>query len=127
MYPVKHFLATILLAPILFIIYELTIFKSAVSADIYFTLVILSFGFALPTYIVYHNFYVQLKNRTIRPGFQKLILNGIALMGVVITMKILNGPDSPFFNPFTLIYSIAVLLTSLLFNLMDKQVDKPIG
>lgn len=121
MYPVKQFLATIILAPLLFLMYEQIFLSSSDLGGVYIEWVILSFGFALPTYVVYHILYVQLRKQTIRPLLQKLILNVVAILGMIITIKILNGPGGSFFEPFILVYIFTVVMTSLMFNITENQ------
>ncbi len=78
MYPVKHFLAAILLAPIIFGIYEMIVYKQTGIRTLYFTFMAFEFVFSLPTYIIYHVLFAQPEKREIRPILIKLILNATA-------------------------------------------------
>lgn len=122
MYPVKHFLSTILLAPIILEGFEQILYNQTVIGGLYFTFLALSFGFALPTYIVYHILYVQLKKQTIKPVVIKLILNFIAILGFLLTIKILQGSAV---GPIILVYPLTILITSLLFNLSNENTGMP--
>lgn len=115
MYPVKHFLTTIILTPLLIELYAFIVDQESLIGGIYFTMLALSFGFALPTYTIYHIAYVQLLKK--KPGslVAKSILNVIAILGYLMTMVILQGGLS--FDLIFAAYPIVIVLTSFLFRL----------
>ena len=69
-------------------------------------------------YIFYYLIYRGLNNTSLRQLLKKLLLNVAAILGIFLTLKIIQGSmiDSLIFS-----YSIALIITSLLINMPGEK------
>lgn len=130
-YPFKHFLTTLLIGPFMPIFFDAKSYvEGAPSLIKFFESVLetyplfLTFGlaFALPTFILYYFFYKLLIGTSIPDIGIKLLLNTEAIIGLIITFKLIDGSYAP---TGTLSYAIAVVLSSFFFKLrIPESPDK---
>lgn len=123
-YPIKHFLATLLIGPCIPVFYETGSSVEGGNPGILQTLrdlietypLFLMFGFvfALPAFIIYYLVYRAFIRTTLPSLAIKMLLNTVAIAGLIITLKLIF--DS--YIPTAIIsYSIAVIISSLFFKL----------
>jgi hypothetical protein len=123
-YPIKHFLATLLIAPLISVFYV----GQDSAPDIPETLgniietyplfLIFGFAFALPVFILYYLFYKLLIKTSLPDIAIKLLLNTEAIAGLLITLKLIGGTFVPTAMIF---YSIAVIISSLFFKVRAPE------
>ena len=113
-YPVKHLFATTLLAPLIYAIYDPLIFRGTKVWDIYLIFFVSGVLFSIPMFLIYYLVYRGLNTTHLRQLLKKLLLNTSAIIGIFLTLKIIQGSmvNSLFFS-----YSIALIITSLLINM----------
>lgn len=130
-YPIRHFLATLLIAPLISAIYAVGDFAEDVAPDIMETLrniietyplfLVFGFAFALPVFILYYLSYNLLVKTSLPAIAIKLLLNTEAIAGLMITLKLIGGTFVP---TAILFYSIAVIISSLFFKLRTPESEQ---
>lgn|SRR5690625_4407430 len=130
----KHWISTLLIAPLLFFIYSfLAEDFSYISSyyEEYFLFVVLGFYFSLPTYMVYAIAFYFLKKQNFSLKKTKTILLSIAFIGILLSFYVVFENSIFQLEASLLILEICYLLTSLgtgfLFNLGEKLTEKQIS
>lgn len=126
-YPIKHFLATLLIAPLISVFYT----AGNAAPDLLETLgniietyplfLIFGFAFALPVFILYYFSYKVLIKTSLPNIAIKLLLNTKAIAGLLITLKLIGGTFVPTALMF---YSIAVIISSFFFKLRAPESEQ---
>jgi len=122
-YPVKHLLATALLGPVFYAIYDPSDFYGTKIWDMYLIYFISGLLFSLPTFFFYYLIYRGLYTLSWRPLYKKLILNMVAIFGVFLTLKIIQGS---MIDSLIVTYSLTLILTSLFIKMPVGENAKPI-
>lgn len=124
-YILKHWLATLIVAPFLPSLYEL-IFGSIKGQivgllEVYPITIIFSVIFSIPTLVIYYFIFIFLIRNPINSFLVKSILISWTIVGIVITILMIGGSLSK-----TLIfsYSLAAIVTGTLFRI-TRKVDVP--
>ena len=124
-YPYKHWLTTLVIAPFIPAIFSL-FFKMDDGLvfsllEVYPISFLFSLFFSLPTVAVYYLVFYLLSKRIINLTFVKILLIGIAVIGITITQLIIKGSLS-----FTIIYaySIAAIISGLFWKLRTVNYPK---
>jgi uncharacterized membrane-anchored protein len=114
----KHWFFTLLLAPAISqIISFIALLHSKLMfglLEMYPIVLIISFVFSIPTYILYGFVYYYLANKSSSVLIAKSILIVLTIIGIYITLAIIDGTIA---LEIALSYSIASVLTGLLFKL----------
>lgn len=126
-YPIRHFLVTLLIAPLISVFYT----AGNAAPDLLETLgnmletyplfLILGFVFALPVFILYYLSYKVLIKTSLPAIAIKLLLNTEAIAGLMITLKLIGGTFVP---TAILFYSIAVIISSFFFKLRAPESEQ---
>lgn len=119
LYPFKHWCAVLLIAPLISFLFAITP-SDTVTIDtisIYFIVVACGVFFSFPTFLIYYFLYIALARQKFPPIFMKIILNAEAILGMFLSLKLIDGYSiAEFFAP----YAITIIGSSLFF-----RIDKP--
>lgn len=120
LFPFKHWLTTLALGPVFLFLYEATRSPVAYTSEVFgFLLLFLFFGALLsfPTFIVFYFLYLYLVKRLASKPIIKIIMTAEALMGLIITLWLMDGfLIADFYIP----YAGAILASSFIFGI-DKK------
>ena len=129
LYPFKHWLTSLAIAPLLLFIFaalKSTINSSADTFAYYILFVAIGFIWSFPTFIVYYFLYIFLVKKRTSPLLIKIILDIEAVLGMFITLKLTGGTAIPdMYAP----YFIAIVISSFFYrtekltNDTDDKVD----
>src|SRR5687768_15939907 len=122
-YPVKHLFATTLLAPLIYAVYDPSIFRGTKVWDMYLFFFGSGVLFSLPVFLIYYFMYKGLNTTSLGQLLKKVLLNTFAILGIFLTLKIIQGS---MVNALIITYSIALTITSLFINMPGKENDLPI-
>lgn len=120
-YPLKHWLTSLAIGPLIMIIYDTVISAKLMNDAIgmYFLFLLYGVFFSLPTLILYLFLYSRVVNTQTSNLVSKTILNFLGVVGIVVTFLLIGGSMSQIL---TLSYSGALIFGSLLYNIRPKQV-----
>ncbi len=120
-YLFKHWIGTLIMAPIIAQIIDLLMNKNNQILNFYesFPLFIL-FGlfFSTPTYLLYSILFYYLKYKNIKNVYAKIILISFALLGIIITFWLISG--TLIYNGI-LIYCISSIITGTFFKIKTEK------
>jgi len=120
-YPLKQWLITLAVSPLLLAVYEYFFSSSASAADyikLYTLFLLFGITYSLPVFAIYYLSFFLLSKRVKSPLSMKIILNIIAIVGVYITFKILGGTLTP---SLSITYIVAIFVSSLILKISIKK------
>lgn len=120
-YAVKHWLLTLLIAPIPLVLYSLFIDHKDLSASLIYIPLVFTYSllFSLPVFVLY--FIVCSMIKTIQsPILTKVLLNTMVVAGIIATLFIIGG--SAKFN-ILFYYSTMVFVCSLFLKIKREDYD----
>lgn len=121
-YPYTHWLSTLIVAPFVptfaNLIYQTKNDLVVSLLDVYPVTFLFSLFYSVPTFVVYYIAFYFLSRSHPQIILAKIILIGIAVLGITITQLLIKGSMS-----FTIVYSfsIAAIICGLLWKLDDKK------
>lgn len=122
-YIFKHWGLTLLLAPFTSqaLHYFITSNPHQIAGllEVYPIAVAFSIAFSLPTFIVYIAFFYLLDRNNASILWTKLILISTAIIGVYVTMSIMNGSMT---NDIIAAYSLTALIVGIILRLKKKSI-----
>jgi len=121
-YPLKHLFATTLLSPLIFGIYDPSIFRGTKVWDMYLIFLASGVLFSLPAFLIYYLLYIQLNKTPLHQVVKKVLLNAIGIFGIFVTLKIVQGTMA---NSLIVSYSIALIVTSVFINMNRREKALP--
>ena len=117
-YLLKHWFVTLVLAPLLYCLYDLTY---ATGSDkvigfiaLYPIVIIFSFLFSLPTVLAYFLIFRMLTKQKRSPLFTKFILISVTVIGIAITLSLIGGYLS---TTLGFAFSFTSIITGCLFKI----------
>jgi hypothetical protein len=121
-YPLQHWLATLIIAPLLMIVYKLTRVGSTLRVEFYAFVLLYSFLFSIPGFLLYTGLF-HLIGKSKKPAYLiKIILNSCAICIGLATLLFI---EKSLINLF-IIYTIAVIISSFLFKIYKTEKPLPI-
>lgn len=121
-YLFKNWIFTLLIGPIISqIIAFIPFFNQILGVNLlgsYPIILIFTFVFSIPTYIIYAFIYYYLSDKNLSISYTKAILISITVVGISITSACITGVLGFFF---ALSYSISSIMFGLIFNLDFKH------
>ena len=117
-YILKHWLATLLVAPILLYVYDLVMMEASWGLGACGLIILFGALFSIPTLIAYIFLFKLLANQNVNSCTAKIILDSLVVLGVTITGMLVGGT---LITILIIIFSVAAVLASLLFRLSAKQ------
>ena len=122
----KHWLTTILLGPLLPIVFSLIFGDKYGQEDSQFELYLIFLPFAavlsMPTLFMYYLIYNYLKTTDIKPTYIKLTLIIWTIFGISMTLIFLIGQSS---LSYIIIYSIAAIISRLIWKIDVEETEIP--
>jgi hypothetical protein len=120
-YPVKHWLTTLTLGPLLMIIYDAFISTRLMNESVGIYILFLMFGvcFSLPAFFLYLFIYNRIIKEKISNLSIKTILNVIGVTLVIAIFLLIKGSMSQLL---IFCYSIAIVVGSLFYRLRPREV-----
>lgn len=113
-YIIKHWLATLLVAPILLYVYDLVMMKATWGLGMCSLIVLFGAFFSIPTLIAYIFLFKLLAKQNVNSCTAKIILDGLVVLGIAITGTLIGGT---LIATIVITFSAAAILASLLFRL----------
>src|SRR5258705_2449698 len=120
-YPLKQWLVTLTISPLLLAVYEYFFSSSAAAADyinLYILFLFFGITYSLPVFAIYYFSFFLLSKRVKSPLSIKIILNIIAITRVYITFKILGGTLTP---SLSITYIVTIFVSSLVLKISIKK------
>lgn len=106
-YPYKHWLASLVMGSLIGL-------GSSLSLDLFLVYLMMSFVFSLPVMVVYLIAFSLLSKSSFSPFILKILLNLVAIAGVVITLSLIGGEAAAIT---AIIYSSALVISSFFFRI----------
>ena len=120
-YPVKHWLLTLAVGPVVVSIYE---FFLSNDTSVFFLLeayppfLIIGFIFSIPMLLVYYLLFYFLISKPLTTLITKSILNLITIAGIFVTFIVVGGSTAP---DYSISYSIAVVICSWFIKIKNSE------
>lgn len=111
-YPVKHWLVTLAIGPIVVALYEYMLSNDNslfTVLELYPIFLIMSFIFSMPMLFIHYLLFISLVRTTLPTLAIKSILNMVTIIGILITFYLIGGSAR---HSYSLSYSIAVIVCS---------------
>lgn len=122
-YPIKHWLTSLTLGPLIMIIYDM-VDNSKLMNDaggIFFLFLVFGLLFSLPLLVLYALTYNFLTKNIKSNLMIKVILNLLGVLGIVITFSLIKGSMTVMASVF---YSIGLIIASLFYNIRTKEIER---
>lgn len=124
-YLLKHWFATLTLAPITSEIINLLFIQNSNKImgllEVYPITVIFGFIFSIPTYSIYYLAYYFLGEKNVNIKTSKLILITLSVIGIIVSFSITFNNREP---EITIAYIFTSIITGLFFKLNFKETNK---
>ena len=123
-YLLKHWFATLTLAPIISEVINLLFIPNSNKIlgllEVYPITIIFGFIFSIPTYIIYYLAYYLLARKNVNIKTSKLILITLAVIGIIVSFSITFNNREP---EITIAYVFTSIITGLFFKLNFSEIN----
>jgi hypothetical protein len=106
------------MAPIIYAIQEFIVNGSIDIVELFPVFILFGLVFSIPCFFIYYFIFIRLSKTNLSPILIKLILNTLAVMGIIVSWKIMEGSMA---DQLTIIYSIAVIVSSLFYRIRSNK------
>ena len=124
-YPYKHWLTSLVVGPLLMIIYEIIFDPGPMVGVVETYFLFLTFGlfFSVPVFLLYLLTFNQLTKKINSNLTIKTILNTVGVIGIIVTFLIIKGSMAMML---AISYSVTLIISSVFYRVRPKEINKQI-